>query len=493
MKKNYKSDFDLILRLLTCSPDGADSEPRELGWPDFDWTARFYTDNRANVYVASCIGGECVNCFEDDGEIHVVFNDHRLSKGALQVEFSAEFPDEIYPDGHRLEVSPQSLDVELVSGRGDCGTMADVQLMLPYIKFKYEDLTPEEKAEISKPATEAAASVAQLEKSVEAAEEERVRNETARAKAEAARVSAEQTRQSNELERVKAEAEREEAEEERKDAETKRAEEFAEWETEIDSKADKAELSNVLAEEPLTSDNFPDINTYTREELKMDLFIDMWNSACGQYGKYVPEEAPDAEHPFLLNGLWLTYEEALATYYTPIESRGEYLAKYLSNVTLRTNICTYKTVYWLPVDIYNIARSATNMEVIRLSTNDAGGVYVSANDSAFSGAKKLRAIYPFIVDAYSGLSAYAWLNTFRNCPMLEDVQIKNLKYSLDFRESPRLSLASLQYIVANAANTAAITITVHPEVYAKLNDETDAEWHALVAQGAEKNINFATV
>lgn len=255
----------------------------------------------------------------------------------------------------------------------------------------------------------------------------------------------------------------------------------------------ESQLSNVLAEEPLTSDNFPDINTYTREELKMDLFIDMWNSACGQYGKYAPEDAPDAEHPFLLNGLWLTYEEALATYYTPIESHREYYAKYCQDITLRTNICTYKTVYWLPVDIYNIARSATNMEVIRLSTNDAGGVYVSANDSAFSGAKKLRAIYPFIVDAYSGLSTYAWLNTFRNCPMLEDVQIKNLKYSLDFRESPRLSLASLQYIVANAGNTAAITITVHPEVYAKLNDETDAEWHALVAQGAERNINFATV
>lgn len=255
----------------------------------------------------------------------------------------------------------------------------------------------------------------------------------------------------------------------------------------------ESQLSNVLAEEPLTPDNFPDINIYTREQLKMDLFIDMWNSACGQYGKYAPEEAPDAEHPFLLNGLWLTYEEALATYYTPIESRGEYLAKYCQDIKLRTNICTYKTVYWLPVDLYNIARSATNMEVIRLSTNDAGGVYVSANDSAFSGAKKLRAIYPFIVDAYSGGSAYAWLNTFRNCPMLEDVQIKNLKYSLDFRESPRLSLTSLQYIVANAGNTAAITITVHPEVYAKLNDETDAEWHALLAQGAEKNINFATV
>ena len=36
------------------------------------------------------------------------------------------------------------------------------------------------------------------------------------------------------------------------------------------------------------------------------------------------------------------------------------------------------------------------------------------------------------------------------------------------------------------------TITVHPDVYAKLTDETNTEWHALLALAAEKNITFAT-
>ena len=41
-------------------------------------------------------------------------------------------------------------------------------------------------------------------------------------------------------------------------------------------------------------------------------------------------------------------------------------------------------------------------------------------------------------------------------------------------------------------NSKAITITVHPDVYAKLTDESNADWHALMASAAAKNITFAT-
>lgn len=48
-------------------------------------------------------------------------------------------------------------------------------------------------------------------------------------------------------------------------------------------------------------------------------------------------------------------------------------------------------------------------------------------------------------------------------------------------------------MVANSINgDRAITVTVHPEVYAKLTDEANAEWHALVAQAAARNITFLT-
>lgn len=47
--------------------------------------------------------------------------------------------------------------------------------------------------------------------------------------------------------------------------------------------------------------------------------------------------------------------------------------------------------------------------------------------------------------------------------------------------------------MANAANTSAITITVHPDVYAKLTDESNAEWYAVLTAAAAKNITFATI
>lgn len=60
MKVNYKSDFDAILRLTDC-------EGNDLGWPKFDWKAKFYTFSLSNVFTASCIGGVTENCYNDGG------------------------------------------------------------------------------------------------------------------------------------------------------------------------------------------------------------------------------------------------------------------------------------------------------------------------------------------------------------------------------------------------------------------------------------------
>lgn len=69
-----------------------------------------------------------------------------------------------------------------------------------------------------------------------------------------------------------------------------------------------------------------------------------------------------------------------------------------------------------------------------------------------------------------------------------------LRSNFDFNiaDSPLLSLASFQYMVDNAYNTAPITITVHPDIYAKLTDATNAEWYAVAEAAAAKNIAFAT-
>lgn len=81
---------------------------------------------------------------------------------------------------------------------------------------------------------------------------------------------------------------------------------------------------------------------------------------------------------------------------------------------------------------------------------------------------------------------------FYQCGLLEDVRISSLKVNISFAYSPLISLESLQYLITNAANTSPITVTVHADVYAKIQDETQTEWHALIASAQEKNITFAT-
>ena len=535
---NYKSDFDFILRLLTCAADGKNED---VGWPDYDWTAIFYTSSKANSYTASCIGGVCANCFNDNGQIHVVFNSHRLGAGILQMEFKAELPDGIYPDTERRIVVPMPLDIELVRGCAPCPTAAEIEATLPYIKgdkgepFTYDDLTEAQKTELQRPATEAAESVSKLEAKVSQAaesvskleakvsqaealrkdaEQTRISNENSRTSAENDRVRDENIRKANETSRQSDETSRQSNETARVEAETARAEEFATWENEIDSKADRTELSNVLAES--TDDGvilkergtgevmYPQtlaslVHTSDGgnvdeglEKAKFKVFVDMWNQAWKvngvEYGRYDPENAPDAEHPFMGNDIWMTYEEALAVLSVPVKN-GEELQRCYAYTTLRprTNICFVESLNYTDYDLSFFATGQTELETARI-THNSNGIRCKTATIMFSGCIKLTDVFGIMID----LSKSVWTNTFHHCYRLKEVRIKGLLHDISFEDSPPLSYESISYLVANAANTGPITITVHADVYAKLTGESNTEWHQVLLDAAEKQITFAT-
>ena len=132
-KINCMSDFDVILRLSDC-------EGNEIGWPECDWRAEFFTASGVGIYRVSRIGGECRNCFDDGGRIHVVFKDHRMGVGTLQCRLTLDLPDGIYPDGIRRDVSPAPLGVELVNGSGDCPHDITLDLTLPVVYLTAYDL-----------------------------------------------------------------------------------------------------------------------------------------------------------------------------------------------------------------------------------------------------------------------------------------------------------------------------------------------------------------
>lgn len=77
------------------------------------------------------------------------------------------------------------------------------------------------------------------------------------------------------------------------------------------------------------------------------------------------------------------------------------------------------------------------------------------------------------------------------CKSLQEIRIKQLRYNVNLKDSPLLTLESFQYLVNNATNTSAITVTVHADVYAKLTDPQQADWYAVNTAAQGKQISFA--
>ncbi len=140
-------------------------------------------------------------------------------------------------------------------------------------------------------------------------------------------------------------------------------------------------------------------------------------------------------------------------------------------------------------------------EILRLAADETTELSGATNiDAIFYVCNKLRKIIGTINLIYTTSVNYA----FDAMDKLESIKIKNLKVNLSFQNSPLISLESLTYLIENAANTTPITITVHPNVYAKLTGDTSyavaavltpeeaAAWQQLVTDATAKQITFAS-
>lgn len=210
------------------------------------------------------------------------------------------------------------------------------------------------------------------------------------------------------------------------------------------------------------------------------LFVDMWDEACGEYGSYDPTNAPDAEHPFYLNELWLTYEEAIEIML--INGNWERQTTDLSHAF---RSLTVRTLFPIKSDtasnIDYLAYESANLEAIAFD----GSRFVITSGScynAFYKCKKLRKISG-IIDCFRKPVFYS---PFKACESLEEITIYHLCSNLSFEDSPRLSLGSINTLVSRRDGSDSITITLHPDAYARVTDE-------LFALAAEKNITIASV
>lgn len=267
----------------------------------------------------------------------------------------------------------------------------------------------------------------------------------------------------------------------------------------------------VIESETNTTDGL-----YLTDSAKRAVFNDMFDaegtipnrthSTRPVTAKYDPENAPDASHPYWCNKTWLTYEEAVDAYnhrLTPSVSPAGAISQC---GPLRAVICSLHTTAGEKLSYRRTFFGLSNLEVARLSTNDLQGVWVSNMQDAFHACLKLKEIIPAIIDSTD--SSFSWGAAFRDCAELESFQLKGLRYNLDLKWSPKLSLATMQYLVDNASTAITaekpVVVTVHADVFAKLTgdmtneaaaaltDDEKTAWAAVLTAATSKYISFAT-
>lgn len=221
---------------------------------------------------------------------------------------------------------------------------------------------------------------------------------------------------------------------------------------------------------------------------KLALFVDMWNTACDSSGKYDPVNAPDAQHPFYLNKLWLTYEEALLVMDAGRVSTDNYTNLYRGKkirTTLKPNLSN-NTI------IADNTWTGSTVESVDASL-------VCAGDEPFRACSNLVRI----TNIYSpNRPDRNTSQTFVGCTKLQSIDyiVRVLPHSFSLKDSPLLDLPTFRRIVTAYADTSAITITVHPDVYAKLTHSEGVESYlpaniaSLVAKGSPNtSINLGAI
>ena len=411
--------------------------------------------------------------------------------------------------------------------------------------FEYSDFTLEQIEELQKPASDMISELDKTNNAVKTNEQQRIDNENARVSSENARKesedtrkSAENTRASNEEARKTAEAGRTSAEgsrvkseQSRVDAESNRvkaentrvekenARQTAETTRDTNEQSRKqAEASRVTAEQgrvtefnrlktesetatqnATTQANYAkqqgDSVARTVNEIKtaQEELTTVLNTQQGNRALYVAAGAVYNEQTgfYELNGLTDITEEQMRNIYvyTSGAINQNDLSGKFSNLPIRTNL-PFKAnsgSYFGDASIGAMFVKNHTIEVINIGST----VYPNYIGYAFAQCDKLRKILTVInLNSYSLGKPITTM--FQGCILLEYVRIQKIRQSILFSNSPLLSLESLQYLITNADNTLAITVTVHADVYAKIQDETQTEWHALIASAQEKNITFAT-
>lgn len=371
--------------------------------------------------------------------------------------------------------------------------------------FTFEDFTPEQIDMLKHPAVDASKEVKKLESAISLNEQGRIQAEQNRTQAEQDRSLAEQERTDNESTRVaneksrrQAEAVRGKAESNRSSAELLRAQGEENRITEeqnrviADQSREMAEQGRVTASDEavgkceVAATHATDQGDYAKEQgdaaktaagqavnAKMALFIDLWNARCNQLRNCGTYNV--ATKLFELNGILdIGYDEATriwaASAFTT--AGNNFSAKFY-------NIQGCRTLFPIECDRSSAGMSAYFDDSFSYSSPiriNVGTVMATSIRGIFYGSK-VQEVWGAVHVHLSGLSG------LNGAEHLVKIRILWLKASGNINQNKSLSNESILEMVTQAANTSQITITLHPDVYARATAD-----EAIVAKALEKNI-----
>ena len=267
----------------------------------------------------------------------------------------------------------------------------------------------------------------------------------------------------------------------------------------------------VIESETNTTDGL-----YVTDSAKRAVFNDMFNLAAGSDGGYKPSEAPDPAKPYLLNTLWLSYEEA-----------EREMLDYTSIITFWKRAIRRSGPNVFCIGSFDeTTRTGTLNGISGLSLSEMTDILLAGNPTA-AGATYHFAFNPFIrtnlwqmwymdgtvagqkcfykcanIEVACASYLRVGTDTFSHCPKLHTIigplygsdnnpapfrgcaSLVNLpgfgwNGNLDISDSPLLSLASVSALIDKGKEGA--TITVHADVFAKLTGDCDGVTMVITA------------
>lgn len=231
-------------------------------------------------------------------------------------------------------------------------------------------------------------------------------------------------------------------------------------------------------------------------DAKTALFADLWNEACvGSLGWGTdPDYSPnhvcfgyyDADmDAYRLNGLDLTYAEAVRVYYAGPLRNTTFNTFYGGFPFIRTNLPPH-VIGSNALELNSTFNGCSCLEV----ANIKAGLFASGGNNIFHDNNKLRKVIGELVIENGGMLNLAVYSTI---PLLEDMHIRwrggGSTRPLNIANLPAFNAASLEWMITNSPaltdESKTRTCTLHADAYARLTDE-------MLAQAVEKGITFVS-